>query len=170
MRILLVLSEVLDKDFTRTFTSLELRERKPTWALEYDASLLGLTVICFRIMPNGAEVAVGCGAVDLRQKGYNNSGLMNSLELMAATIGILKLKEQGVKDVTIRVKDDNMTAMEWAETKGFRSTYAQKISIAFMALSVEAGIEVSAPSPHKEIRQQLENRQTVTPRNDLGRG
>ena len=35
-----------------------------------------------------------------------------------------------------------MSAMDWAEKKGFRSTFAQKISIAFMALSVEAGIEV----------------------------
>ena len=142
MRILLVLSEVLDKEFTRTFKSFELREKTPTWALEYDASLQGLAVIWFRIMPDGAEVAVGCGAVDLRKKGYNNSGLMNTLELMAATVGILKLKEQGARDVAIRVKGDNMSAMDWAEKKGFRSTFAQKTSIAFMALSVESGMEV----------------------------
>ena len=67
---------------------------------------------------------------------------MNTLELMAATVGILKLKEQGARNVAIRVKGDNMSAMDWAEKKGFRSTFAQKISIAFMALSVEAGIEV----------------------------
>ena len=142
MRVLLVLSEVLDKDFTRSFASFELRNHPPTWIIEYDASLMGLAVIWFRIEPNGAEVAVGCGAIDLRQKGYGNSGLMNTLELMAATVGLWKLKERGVRGAAVRVRGDNMTAMEWAENKGFRSEYAQKTAIAFMAMSVEAGLEV----------------------------
>ena len=142
MRVLLVLSEVLDRDFTRAFESFELRDRPATWVIEYDASLMGLAVIWFKIEPDGAEVAVGCGAIDLRSKGYENSGLMNTLELMAATVGLWKLKERGVRNAAIRVRGDNMTAMEWAENRGFRSEYAQKTAIAFMAISVEAGLEV----------------------------
>ena len=142
MRVLLVLSEVMDRDFTRSFESFELRDRKPTWVIEYDASLRGLAVIWFKIKPDGAEVAVGCGAIDLRHKGYENSGLMNTLELMAATVGLWKLKERGVRGAAVRVRGDNMTAMEWAENKGFRSEYARKTAIAFMATSVEAGLEV----------------------------
>ena len=139
---LLVLSEVLGRDFTRSFESFGLRDHPPTWVIEYDASLMGLAVIWFRVEPDGAEVAVGCGAVDLRNKGYENSGLMNTLELMAATVGLWKLKERGVRKASIRVRGDNMTAMEWAENGGFRSEYAQKTSIAFTAISVEAGLEV----------------------------
>ena len=67
---------------------------------------------------------------------------MNTLELMAATVGLWKLKEKGVRDTAIGVRGDNMTAMEWAESKGFRSAHAQKTAIAFTALSVEAGLEV----------------------------
>jgi hypothetical protein len=142
MRILLVLSEVLDREFTRSFKSFELRDNQPEWIIEYDASLMGLAVIWFKVQQCGAEVAVGCGAIDLRHKGYESSGLMNTLELMAATVGLWKLKEKGVRDTAIGVRGDNMTAMEWAESKGFRSAHAQKTAIAFTALSVEAGLEV----------------------------
>ena len=75
MRVLLVLSEVLDRDFTRAFESFELRDRPATWVIEYDASLRGLAVIWFRVEPDGAEVAVGCGAVDRRNKGKVFTGL-----------------------------------------------------------------------------------------------
>ena len=52
------------------------------------------------------------------------------------------MKEQGIRKVAVRVKGNNLTAMEWAEKKGFKSAYAQKIATAFVALSVETGMEV----------------------------
>ena len=47
-----------------------------------------------------------------------------------------------MRNAAIIVRGDNMTAMEWAENKGFRSEYAQKTAIAFTAISVESGLEV----------------------------
>jgi hypothetical protein len=143
MKILLILTVVDGVSFTRAFSSFTMRHEIPQWILEYDACLTGIAIIWFRII-GGLEVAVGCAAVSLASLNLKTrgSGLMNTVEFMAATLAIKGLIAQGEKDVSVVVRGDNNTAMTWATDRTFKSTTAMKTAVVHVAQTVKARIEV----------------------------
>jgi hypothetical protein len=143
MRILLILSALYGCRFTRSFRSFAQHLELVQWVLEYDACLTGVGMIWFRVV-NGHEVAVGCCAVSLVALGFEQvgSGLMNTAEFIAATLGVRGLIAQGVRDTGIKLRGDNKSALAWAHHKSFKSDYAMRAAIVHVAQNVKAGIEV----------------------------
>ncbi len=86
MQILLILTVVEGKRFTRTFASFVGRDAASRWVAEYDASLEGIAIIWF-LLRGTLEVAVGCAAVSLESLGLKvGSSMMNTVEFIAATV------------------------------------------------------------------------------------
>ena len=77
---LILLTEVIGQRVTRTLESFTNFTREPEWVIEYDACLTGLSVIWFKILPDGSELAVGCWAADLSAWELTESGYMKSFE------------------------------------------------------------------------------------------
>ena len=150
LRILILLTEVIGQRFTRTFESFTNFTREPEWVIEYDACLTGLSVIWFKILPDGSELAVGCWAADLSAWELTESGYMNSLEFLAQNIGVLGLLQRGVKNTAIKARGDNLTALAWGRDRRYRGEKSDSAAMAQVAMlgKMNADITETQHLPH----------------------
>jgi hypothetical protein len=142
MRVLILMVEVGNQDFKRSFASFSAQSAAAKYVIEYDASLTGLSVIWYERRQGDREVAVGCWRADVSSWGLEGSGFMNSVEFIAQTIGIIGLAQQGVRDVGVIVRGDNKAALKWGTSKAAKGRWADNAAFVQTALCTARGIEV----------------------------
>ena len=158
MRVLLILTEIDGIQFTRSIESFTTLRRWADWIIEYDACLTGIAIIWFKVLWDEInnvrrEVAMGCWAGSLASFHLTNeSGLMNTLEFTAGTIGIRGLAQRVSEPIAVMVRGDNTSAMTWAVTESYKSVYATRAAVVHVAQRVLSGIEVvgSEHLPHNK--------------------
>ena len=143
MRILILLTEIDKRNFTRTFDSFARQEQKGEYIAEYDASLVGLAFIIWKVYPD-REVAVGCGSADISFWGLRNQGskMMNTVESLAQTLAIRTMAQQGISDTPITVRGDNKAAMTWATKRSFKGEMAARIAMYHVLQNVSSGFDI----------------------------
>ena len=88
------------------------------------------------------EVARGCATVDITGLGFDESGKMNTAEFIAATIGIRGLTQRGVRNVGVKLRGDNMSALTWANKQSFKSATVFNAACVQVVQGVVHGIDV----------------------------
>ena len=150
LRILLILTEVDGITFTRSFASFTTRRMGHDWVIEYDASLWGLAIIWFMVVREWIggeevkhEVAVGCWAGSIESYELTDeSGLMNTVEFTAGTIGLRGLSQRVTEPAAVLVRGDNTSAMTWAVEESYKSVYATRAAVVHVAQRIRSGLEV----------------------------
>ena len=142
MRVLILMVEVGDQNFKRSFDSFTARSTEAQYVVEYDASLTGLSVIWYERRQGEEEVAVGCWRTDVSGWGLEGSGFMNSVEFIAQTIGIIGLAQRGIRNVGVIVRGDNKAALKWGESKAAKGRWADNAAFVQTAVCTARGIEV----------------------------
>ena len=143
MRILILLTEIDKRNFTRTFDSFARQERTGEYIVEYDAALTGLAFIVWKVHPD-RETAVGCGSADISHWGLRNQGskMMNTIESLAQTLAIRTMAQQGITDTPITVRGDNKAAMTWATKRSFKGEMAARIAIYHVLQNISSGFDI----------------------------
>ena len=148
MRVLLMLAHGQPEKYTRPVSSLAVvQEELADWIIEFDGSKDGLGVIWYRIeAATRAEVAVGCAGIDITWlelgKGEKTFKYQNSVEFMAAMVGMKGLQKRGARGEKIKYRGDSVSALKWVRANSFGSDLVGNASIAYVALKWSLGYEV----------------------------
>ena len=140
-RAMLYLLRFDEDKFSRTLESFNLAT-PPCYIVEFDASLAGAGVLLFQRI-DGAEVCLGCSAVDLSSLEFGtDSSFQNVSEFIGVILGIIGLVKLGVRDVDILVRGDSISALTWVETERYRGSLVTNSSWVFTTLSIAYNISV----------------------------
>ena len=140
-RAMLYLLRFDEEKFSRSLDSFDVTT-PPCYIIEFDASLTGAGVLLFQRV-GGAEVCLGCSAVDLSSLQFGtDSSFQNVSEFIGVILGIIGLVKLGVRDVDILVRGDSISALTWVETERYRGSLVTNSSWVFTTLSIAYNISV----------------------------
>ena len=90
--------------FSRPFASFN--SRSPTWVCEYDASLSGIGIMWFQIMPDGTEALRAYSSVDITSLGFgSDASFQNTAEYIASLLNELAWSGEGTGTSPRRLQD-----------------------------------------------------------------
>ena len=100
--------------FSRPFSSFE--SRPATWVCEYDASLSGIGIMWFQILPDGQESLVAYTSVDISSLGFGtNAAYQNTAEYIASLLCAHGMNLLGVGHEPVLHRGDSKTALAWVQ-------------------------------------------------------
>jgi hypothetical protein len=115
------------------------RPRFKGLVVEMDASLSGIGLLLYDRDETGREVVVGAAAMSLEEFNFGeDSAWQNAAEFIGATVGLAMALGLGLRDQTVEVRGDSVTALTWADTQRFRGWRASNAAVVF-ALVASAG-------------------------------
>jgi hypothetical protein len=133
-RAVLCCSYYEDGVFTREIASF--RPRHEGVVVEFDASLSGIGVLIYQRDSEGLETCMGGGAVSLEAGGFgDDSSFQNTAEFIGATVGVAFAISLGIKDQTITLRGDSMSALVWCEEERYRGFNVSNASVVYTMLS-----------------------------------
>ena len=146
-RVLLSLTTVLERKFTRSLDSFE--PCFAPWIVEFDASLSGIGLLWFhRDNSESTEVLLGGCSLDITSLGFgDDAAFQNTAEFIAAAMGVRGLMAFGdVRNARIEFRGDSVTALTWAMKRVTRSATASNASIFYALQCMSLGVEISNTS------------------------
>jgi hypothetical protein len=144
IRVLLMMTVVMAKQFTCTFNSCRLTARGSCIIGEFDASLTGIGVLWFLRDAFGAETLLGTATLDISFLGLaGKPAFQNVCEFIAASCavrGVQHLYNQGIggcsgAPLNIVLRGDSISALRWASSQRFRSDRVLNASTIFVLQS-----------------------------------
>jgi hypothetical protein len=137
IRLMLVITVLGPLKFSRPMRSFRLR--RVTVIIEFDASLSGIGIIWYV----GNERPVGAVAVDISLLGFGeDSQFQNSVEFIAATIGLLGLILLGLDGSAVRLRGDSMLALCWGAKMNYKGARTANAALVFTLLLVQAEVTI----------------------------
>ena len=125
---LFMLMAIRGETFSRPFASFI--RRPHTWVCEYDASLSGVGIIWFRILPDGTELAVAYTSVDIRFLGFGtDSSFQNTAEYIGGLLCAYGMTVMGVGSEPTLHRGDSISALTWTQKGTARSDVAIKAAL-----------------------------------------
>ena len=112
----------------------ELAVRRPTWLIEYDASLTGIGVQIFSLdedLNEDLRFAIG---LDLDFGLESQSKYQNTMEFIAIVTGLGILAREGIHNAWIRLRGDSTSSLSWAKKESFKSGPSESAALAFLVL------------------------------------
>ena len=142
-RCVLVVMELRRKDqrFYRTFASFRPRAQSD-YHLQFDASLSGAGIIISRSTTHTWSPADVIKVIsfpytyDHTSEQYQ-SAYQNTLEFIAAIVGMATIARMGARNCSIRLCGDSATALRWAETWKFKAGRSTNAAVAYVAIGLE---------------------------------
>jgi len=144
-RVLLSLTSVLEKRFTRSLSSFV--PSFAHWIVEFDASLSGIGLLWFhRENSESTEVLLGGCSLDITSLGFgDNAAFQNTAEFIAAAMGVRGLMAFGdVNNARIEFRGDSVSALTWAMKRVTRSATASNASIFYALQCMALGVEITS--------------------------
>ena len=132
---MLVMMELDEKQFARSFDSFRVRE--PDTVICFDASLYGIGV-SVRVMESGAERVIGVvGTEQLPFDLDSDSSYQNSMEFVAVVVGCYILVVKGYRGRRIKLVGDSVTALRWSERESFTGERVFSAALLYVLLGCQ---------------------------------
>ena len=127
--------------FYRTFESFR-RRPQSDYHIQFDASLDGAGIIISRSTTHTWSPADVVKVISYRytydySQETHHSSFQNTLEFIAAVVGMATVAKMGARNCSIRLCGDSATALRWAETWKFRAGRSTNAAIAYVAIGLE---------------------------------
>ena len=141
-RAFLVMIHLRPEQFCRPLSSF--RHSNATVSIEFDASIYGYGVIIGRRIRQPSLIPIWCGfenPFDL-SKVVHVSTYQNSLEFIAIVLGVAIMVRKGLRNVSVMIVGDSMSALSWVGSGTFKSEFTRRAATIYLMLCTRFGIDI----------------------------
>lgn len=125
------------------------RASTPSVVILFDSSLSGTGVIVreHRGVDNqgkyllGPVLAICSYSFDYLNLG-SDSSYQNFAEFLGVVMGLLILKDLGLRHMSICLRGDSKTALRWSETERFRTVFANMAALTYLGICLQFGFDI----------------------------
>jgi len=117
------------------------REAPPSALVEFDGSLTGVGFRVFALDPTG-ETLLAAGGISCHFGLDGDSSFQNAMELTALVAGVSALGGLGLRDLTVRLRGDSVSVLQWVSGGSSRvnSCTARSPAMALSALCTHLNV------------------------------
>jgi hypothetical protein len=108
------------------------RVRFVSYDVEYDASLIGLGFLVFRLHNGQRQELIGCGHVRFPFDCQRDSSFQNSCEFIGLLLGVLTLAQLGIRNASLRLSGDSTTSLTWGVDGHFKGKLSQRAALIYI--------------------------------------
>ena len=147
-RAMLCLTALDPTRFARPFVSFVPSSAR--FVVEFDASLRGVGFVLrdYHRQAAGADAIMGAGALSLESLQFeDNSSYQNTAEFIAVVVALAVLirhvRLTGQEVVTVELRGDSVTALQWAQRSSFRSSLVGNSAVLYALLLVRCNVQIT---------------------------